>query len=58
MKKMLYAGIFSSLVSGCAASQPTFVEYPVVVDGVKSIYIKFSNGDCNLKNLFLTEINY
>ena len=46
---MLYAGICSALMSGCATPQTTFVDYPVVVDGVKSTYTKDSNGNCYLK---------
>src|SRR3989344_1787629 len=49
MKKILYAGIFSALMSGCAAPQTTFVDYPVVVDVAKSTYTKDSNGNCYLK---------
>ena len=46
---MLYVGICSALMSGCATPQTTFVDYPVVVDGVKSTYTKDSNGNCYLK---------
>ena len=49
MKNKLYLSICSALISGCAAPQTSFVDYPVVVDGVKSTYTKDSNGDCYLK---------
>lgn len=47
MKSTLYAGILS-VISGCA-STTAFTEYPVTVDGTKVIYVKNSNGDCDLK---------
>ncbi|MEK6904937.1 MAG: hypothetical protein AABX24_00900 [Nanoarchaeota archaeon] len=49
MKKMLYAGIFSGLMSSCTVPQTSYANYPVVVDEIKSIYIKDSNGNCYLK---------
>jgi hypothetical protein len=49
MKRILYAGIFSVLMSSCATPKTTFVDYPVIVDGIKSIYTKDSEGNCYLK---------
>ena len=49
MKKRLYAGIFSGLMSSCTAPQTNYANYPVVVDKIESIYIKDSNGNCYLK---------
>lgn len=49
MKNKFYVGILSTLFSACAAPQTTFVDYPVIVDGIKSVYSEDSNGDCDLK---------
>ncbi len=46
---MLYAGIFSGLMLSCTAPQTDYANYPVVVDEIRSIYIKDSNGNCYLK---------
>ena len=37
------------LLATACAPHTTFLEYPVVVEGVKSTYIKDSDGNCYLK---------
>lgn len=49
MKNTLYAGFCSALLSSCSTPQTTFLEYPAVVEGVKSTYIRDSNDNCYLK---------
>ena len=48
MKKVFYAALLSASL-GCSKPQTTFLDYPVTVCGVNSVYSKDSNGDCHLK---------
>jgi len=49
---MLYAGLLSAFaaISGCSSKlQTRYLNYPVVVEGIKSMYAIDSNDDCHLK---------